>query len=77
MRNAKEFCTCRDTQCPLHPINHKNGCDLCIQKNLKLGEIPSCFFNKVGDSSKLSSFYYKDFANLVLSNEPLEKEKKV
>ena len=32
---------------PLHPANHGQGCDLCIQKELRKGEIPSCFFNLV------------------------------
>ncbi len=32
---AKEICTCKDTKCPLHPVNHDKGCDLCIQKALK------------------------------------------
>ena len=41
------FCTCADYSCPLNPANHDKGCDLCIQKCLKLGEIPSCFFNAV------------------------------
>jgi hypothetical protein len=46
------FCTCRDLACPLNPNNPKNadkniGCDLCIQKNLKQGEVPSCVFNNV------------------------------
>ena len=30
-----------------HPANHGQGCDLCIQKELRKGEIPSCFFNLV------------------------------
>ena len=47
------FCSCGDTACPLNPNNPTNrargrGCDGCIRKNLALGEIPSCFFNKVG-----------------------------
>ncbi len=60
------FCTCKDTSCPLHPSNHDKGCDLCIQKNLKLKEISSCFFNDVTDASKLTSFYYEDFAKVIL-----------
>jgi hypothetical protein len=50
------FCTCDDTACPLNPNNPRNrergrGCDGCIRKNLALGEIPSCFFNKVGPTA--------------------------
>ena len=49
------FCTCDDIACPLNPNNPRNrarglGCDGCIRKNLALGEIPSCFFNAVGDT---------------------------
>ncbi|MCD7777601.1 MAG: DUF6485 family protein [Clostridiales bacterium] len=66
MKTAKEFCTCRDTKCPFHPVNHDLGCDLCIQKNLKLGEIPSCFFNKVGSAAEASGYSYRDFAEMVL-----------
>ena len=52
---ATHFCTCDDTACPLNPNNPRNrergrGCDACIRKNLALGEIPSCFFNKVGET---------------------------
>ncbi|MFQ7004652.1 MAG: DUF6485 family protein, partial [Ruthenibacterium lactatiformans] len=24
------FCTCRDTKCPLNPVNHDRGCTPCI-----------------------------------------------
>ena len=47
MENLSKFCTCRDLKCPFHPTNHNKGCSLCIAKNLKEGEIPSCFFNKL------------------------------
>ncbi len=63
---AKQYCTCTDTKCPMHPVNHDRGCDLCIQKNLKLGEIPSCFFNAVGSTADTDSYYYEDFARMVL-----------
>ena len=51
------FCTCDDVECPLNPNNPKSrelarGCDGCIRKNLALGEIPSCFFNKVGPTDE-------------------------
>ena len=41
------FCTCQNTACRCHPSNHGQGGDLCIQKELRKGEIPSCFFNLV------------------------------
>jgi hypothetical protein len=68
MENLSKFCTCRDLKCPFHPTNHSKGCSLCIAKNLKEGEIPSCFFNKVGNASGMESYYYEDFAKLVLKN---------
>ena len=54
---SRHFCSCRDTACPLNPNNPRNrergrGCDGCIRKNLALGEIPSCFFNKVGPTAE-------------------------
>ena len=43
------FCTCKDHACPLNPHNHDKGCTLCVEKCLKLGEIPSCFFKHVDE----------------------------
>ena len=52
MRNAKEYCTCTDYKCPCHPVNHDQGCNLCILKNLKQKEIPSCFFHDIDCESR-------------------------
>ncbi|WP_240842562.1 DUF6485 family protein [Acidaminobacter sp. JC074] len=61
---SKHFCTCKDKACPLHPTNQPNGCDLCIQKCLKLGEIPSCFYNEISDQTNESGDYtYKGFVD--------------
>lgn len=63
-----KICTCKNTKCPLHPINHDKGCTPCISKNLKLGEIPNCFFNLViEDSEKIQDATLSGFANIVLS----------
>lgn len=59
------FCTCRDEKCPLHPVNHDKGCAPCIAKNLKEGEIPSCFFNEVDPSSLRESYSFEAFAEAV------------
>lgn len=64
--NKAHFCTCGDTACPLNPNNPKNrergrGCDGCIRKNLALGEIPSCFFKKVGDIDDWDDFSIAGF----------------
>ena len=59
------FCTCEDTNCPLHPSNHDKGCNLCIAKNLKKGEMPTCFFKKINsDISQIKNFTIEDFVNL-------------
>ena len=61
------FCTCRDTKCPLNPVNHNKGCTPCIGKCLREGELPSCFFNAVGPYRGPDADYtYKGFAQFVL-----------
>lgn len=63
------FCTCEDTNCPLHPSNHDKGCNLCIAKNLKKGEIPTCFFKKINpDISEIKNFTIEDFVNFYLKH---------
>lgn len=59
------FCTCTDRACPLNPANHSKGCDLCIQKCLKQGEIPSCFFRAVGGGARPEAYTYQGFARFV------------
>lgn len=43
--NLSDFCTCKNLAYLLHPAKHDKGCAPCIQKNLKLHEIPNCFFH--------------------------------
>lgn len=63
------FCTCTEYNCPHHPENHQKGCDSCIQKNLKRGEIPSCFFNQIdGDTSELKEYTVDSFVKFYLKN---------
>lgn len=69
MEKLSGFCTCKDLDCPLNPANHDKGCTPCISKNLKLREIPSCFFNMAGGTEGLDSFYFEDFARRVLGEE--------
>ena len=66
MNEKDPFCTCGDTRCPNHPCNHDQGCTLCIKKNRDLGEIPSCFFKLVDPDYQGPTYFYKDFAQLVL-----------
>lgn len=62
------FCTCKDLECPFHPTNHDKGCSLCIQKNLTLREIPSCFFNIVAEEETRDGYSFYDFAKCVIKN---------
>ena len=64
--NSIDFCTCADHDCPMHPTKHDKECTPCIEKNLRFGEIPSCFFNAVKGEEKLTSYYFEDFAKLVM-----------
>lgn len=70
------FCTCTDHACPLNPHNpgtENQGCDLCVRKCLKLGEIPSCFFNAICDSQRPEGGYtYRGFAEFVAKHLPGE-----
>lgn len=59
-------CTCEDTSCPFHPSNHGKGCTPCIEKNLRLGEIPSCFFRKAGLPRFMDSYTIEAFAHAVI-----------
>lgn len=67
MTNLSPFCTCTNFQCPLHPTKHSKGCAPCISKNLKLGEVPNCMFQKVKGSDQRKGDTYKDFAEAVLT----------
>lgn len=65
MGKLSGFCTCTNTECPLHPSRHDKGCAPCISKNLKSGEIPSCFFNLVEGSELREGDSLEDFAKAV------------
>ncbi len=70
MNKAKEFCTCADHECPLNPVNNEYGCDLCVEKNLKLGEIPSCFWNQISTRKERQemgcNYTQKEYAAMVM-----------
>ena len=68
------FCTCRNLKCPLHPTNHDKGCTPCISKNLRLKEIPSCFFNLVDGAETRRGDSLADFAELVRNAEQKKQE---
>ena len=65
----KHFCTCPVKTCDLHPANHESGCDLCIKKNLKKGEIPACFWVSIGgDLSNEKEFTVECFVDYFQRN---------
>ncbi len=66
MENRSKFCNCDNFACPLHPTKHDNGCAPCIHKNLKLKEIPNCFFSLVNGSKDRSGDSFEFFASLVM-----------
>lgn len=66
--NISKFCPCNDRACPLHPLNHNEGCSLCIAKNIRKREIPSCFFNAQNGYPSKNGYSFEAFAELVLSN---------
>ena len=68
MNNLSPFCTCANMACPLHPTKHERGCAPCIAKNLKLGEIPNCFFNMVDPDNVRPDDKFYDFAQCVMKN---------
>ena len=67
--NAKELCTCKNTKCKLHPQNHDMGCTPCIEKNLKMDEMPNCFFDKIDPEHKRKGTKTKDYAEFLLKGE--------
>lgn len=69
MDNIGGFCTCKNFDCPLHPTNHNKGCSPCISKNLKLKEVPSCFFNLIENADKRTDDSFSTFAKLIIGNE--------
>ena len=68
MTNPSEFCTCKDHACPLHPVNHNEGCSLCMAKNIKKKEIPSCLFKEANGYPSKNGYSFEAFAELVISN---------
>lgn len=67
--NARDFCTCENLDCPLHPSKHDKGCTPCVAKNLRLREIPNCFFQQLDGAADRSGDSFRDFAELALRTE--------
>jgi len=72
MANLSPFCTCKNFECPLHPTKHDRGCAPCIAKNLRLKEVPNCFFNQIPGNETRKGDKFSDFADAV--NASCEKE---
>lgn len=71
----KHFCTCPVTGCPRHPSNHAEGCDPCIQDNLKHGKMPACFFLAVSnDVSGVKKYTVESFVEFYLEQKNKNKE---
>lgn len=68
MSNLSKFCTCENLNCPLHPTKHDKGCAPCINKNLRLKEMPNCFFHLVEGADTRSGDSFEDFAKAVYSS---------
>lgn len=68
---AVEFCTCKNMDCKLNPVNHDKGCDLCIKVNLDCNTIPRCFFHQLmgEDVSSIKNWTFKEFAHEVNARE--------
>ena len=69
----KHFCNCPAESCPHHPAVHSDGCDPCIKKNLKQGEIPACFFLSISeDVADLTEFSVESFVKFYLKHKGRE-----
>lgn len=66
MENVSPFCSCTNRACPLHPTKHDKGCAPCIQKNLRLKEMPNCFFHLVEGTEGRANDSFETFAEAVL-----------
>jgi hypothetical protein len=64
----KHFCTCKKIQCPNHPNNHDQGCDLCIKKNLEYGEISACFWYNITNVSGKTEYSVENFVKYYLEH---------
>ncbi len=66
MNDAIQFCTCKNKECSLHPSKHDKGCTPCIRKNLRLREVPGCFFDLAENAEYRKGDSFEDFAELIV-----------
>lgn len=74
--NARNFCSCPVEKCPRHPKNQDQGCDPCIQDNLKKGKMPACFFRMIHDNvDQVTDYSIGGFVAHYLEHQKEYKEK--
>lgn len=72
----EHFCTCDSPDCALHPSHHDKGCDPCMQKNARRGEIPTCLFRAVHDDvSGVNDYTMQGFVNFFTQHQAEYTEK--
>lgn len=67
---AELSCTCPNKDCAFHPDHHSRGCTLCVAKNLRNRQIPSCFFQAVAPDGAKDGYQFEDFARLIQRTTP-------
>lgn len=65
MKRALKFCSCKDTKCPRHPVNHDFGCDLCVAHCLRKKDVPSCFFHAAGTTDETTEYTFAGFSDFL------------
>ncbi|MDE7158066.1 MAG: hypothetical protein K2N74_00665 [Clostridiales bacterium] len=71
---ASKFCSCTNSDCPLHPTKHDKGCTPCIAANLKTKDLPRCFFYRLGITGEITDTSFRAFAEIVLSQSDTDGE---
>lgn len=67
MVKSSPFCPCQDYGCEFNPVNHSEGCNLCVEDSVKCHEIPKCFFLEVTESIEgFEDWSFEHFAELVM-----------
>lgn len=64
--DAAKICTCRDRDCPNHPVNHDQGCTPLHSEKPDPAGNSQLLFQPGGGTAGLDSFYFEDFARRVL-----------
>lgn len=66
---SDHFCTCHVVKCAKHPLNHNEGCDLCIESNIKSKKMPTCMFRAISeDVSNVNDYSIKGFVDFFMKH---------